>query len=212
MRVICYNNNSQKNEESLNPGYTVNLFKFTSAMEKMHLDDSGVQSIFAVVDEDGDGYIDEPRFISDEDGTFYPARDLDGDGKIGNTSLKYDEYMNAPDFIQGGIHRPAFWRGATHPTCTANLNKVRPPKYFKVLNNRNENGGVFANYIVKDTSGLGISDGGWYRESGTPDTMGGFFGNTKFYYGEGDGNCVVGTASADECAEAGLLFTKEYCV
>ena len=185
--------------ESLKPGFKARLFKFTTNSARMHLDDSEVKAIFAVVDADGDGYVDEPRFISDTDGTFYPQTDLDGDGKIGNTSLKYEDYINDPNFR----------KGAFHPTCTANLNKVRPPKYFKVINNTDENGEVVCNYIVKDTSGEGISDGGWHRADNTPDTMGGFFGGTKFIYGEGNDDYVIGTADK-ESSGGTFLFTEEY--
>lgn len=196
----------QTTEEPLNPGYEGHLFKFLPKSERMHLDDSKVASIFAVNDFDGDGYIDEPRFISDEDGTFYPARDLDGDGKVGNTSLKYDDYMNLPPMDNAGIFRPAHLNGATHPTCTANLNKIRPPKYFKVLNNKNEIGEVICHYVIKDTTG--VSDGGWYRDELTPDTMGGFFGGTEFVYGGGDGEFFVGTGNNPPTED--FVFTKEY--
>ena len=198
---------NQQTEEPLGSDFKVKFVRFKENAKRMHLDDSGVPSVFPVNDYDGDGYIDEPRFISDEDGTFYPACDLDGDGRVGNTSLKYDEYMNAPDFITGGVARPSYFRGATHPTCTANLNKVRPPKYIKVLNNTDENGNAVYKYYVKDTSGEGISDGGWYRAANEPDTMGGFFGGTKFFYGDGD--YVIGTADNAAAGES-FVFVKEY--
>ena len=188
-----------KSEEALKPGYKAYLFKFTTNSARMHLDDSKVRSIFAVADADGDGYIDEPRFISDTDGTFYPQTDLDGDGKIGNTSLKYEDYINTPNYKKGVLH----------PTCTANLNKVRPPKYFKVINNENENGEAVCNYIVKDTSGEGISDGGYYRCADAPDTMGGFFGGTKFIYGEGDSEFFIGTENKEGISKT-FTFPKEY--
>ena len=66
----------QETGEPLKSGYKGYLFKFVPAFTNRHLDDAKVPSIFAVTDADGDGYIDEPRFISDTDGTFYPARDL----------------------------------------------------------------------------------------------------------------------------------------
>jgi len=197
----------QKTEEALAPGFEAHYFKFTEASEKMHLDETDVPAIFSVNDFDGDGYIDEPRFISDVDGTFYPERDLDGDGRIGNTSLKYDDYMNKSEFILGGLARPSHYLGATHPTCTVNLNKIRPPKYFKVVNNTNENGEAVGKYYVKNT--VGISDGGWNRDASSPDTMGGFFGNTKFIYGSGDDDYALGTADNATVGE-GFVFTSEY--
>jgi hypothetical protein len=195
----------QKTGEALKPGFEGHLFKFCERSECMHLDDAKVTSIFPVNDYDGDGYVDEPRFISDEDGTFYPERDLDGDGRVGNTSLKYDDYVNGSVYYAGGLARSAYFRGAEHPTCTANLNKIRPPKYFKVLNNKNENGEVVCKYFIKDTSG--VSDGGWYRDQDTPDTMGGFFGGTEFHYGEGE--FFVGTENKNGISDS-LIFVKEY--
>ncbi|MBE6644316.1 MAG: hypothetical protein E7612_02930 [Ruminococcaceae bacterium] len=196
-----------KTDEQMKPGYKANLFRFRTQSARMHLDDAGVPSIFAVTDEDGDGYIDEPRFISDEDGTFYPACDLDGDGKIGNTSLSYDEYINAPVYLRGGVATRPCVHGATHPTCTANLNVTRPPKYIKVVNNTTDNGEFTANYVIKNTSGEGISDGGWYRSESEPDTMGGYFGGTKFIYGEGEGDYFIGTK---ESPTETFKFCEEY--
>ncbi len=201
----------QETGEPLKPGYKGYLFKFVPAFTSRHLDDAKVPSIFAVTDADGDGYIDEPRFISDTDGTFYPARDLDGDGKIGNTSLSYDEYINAPPMIVGGVVRPSHLNGAVHPTCTANLNKSRPPKYFKVVNNTDENGDTVCNYVTRDTSVDGVSDGGWYRAVDTLDTMGGYFGGTRFIYGESDGESFVGTKDKNGICDT-FVFTEEYNV
>ena len=116
--------------------------------------------------------------------------------------------MNAPYRLVAGILRPSHLNGATHPTCTTNLNKIRPPKYFKVLNNKSENGEAACRYIINDTSGEGISDGGWYRDADTPDTMGGFFGNTKFHYGEGDGEFFIGTENKASVSDS-FIFTKE---
>ena len=195
----------QKTGEPVKPGLEGHLFKFRERAECMHLDDANIPSIFPVNDYDGDGYVDEPRFISDTDGSFYPERDLDGDGRVGNTSLKYDDYVNGSVFYTGGLARSSYFRGAEHPTCTANLNKIRPPKYFKVLNNKDENGEVVCNYLIKDTSG--VSDGGWYRDQDTPDTMGGFFGGTEFHYG--DGEFFVGTENKNGISDS-FIFTKEY--
>ena len=83
-----------------------------------------------------------------------------------------------------------------HPNSTVNLNKVRPPSYFKVLNNENENGEVFCVYMVENTAG--ISDGGWHRDANTPDTMGGYFGNTRFYYGEGEDDYFFGSDHSNQ--------------
>ena len=179
--------------------FKARLFRFTEISETMHTDKTKVRSIFAVTDADGDGYIDEPLFISDEDGTFYPRTDIDGDGRIGNTSMKYEDYINTPTYK----------RGAFHPTCTANLNRVRPPKYFKVINNTDGNGNIVCLYTAKDTSGLGVSDGGWYRDAGEPDTMGGLFGGTKFIYGDGENDFFKGTENKNSVSPT-FAFYKEY--
>ena len=167
----------------------------------MHLYDSGEKCVFACIDEDGDGYIDEPIFDINKDGVIdeYDRVDLDGDGKVGNTSLKYDDYIDTPDYR----------RGITHPTCTVNLNSVRPPRYLKVINNTNAKGECICTYTVKDTSGEGISDGGWYRDASAPDSMGGFFGSTEFIYGEGES--FIGTDNKNSVTES-FFFKKEYDV
>ena len=190
---------NQVSEEPIKHGFKVHLFRFTRGSERMHLDNAGIPGIFAVSDKDGDGFIDEPRFISEVDGTFLPQTDLDGDGKIGNTYLRYADY----------IVNPRYKAGAVHPTCLANLNKTRPPKYFKVINNKDENGEFFASYIVKDTSDINVSDGGWYRDMDSPDTMGGFFGGTKFIYGDGHDDYVIGTADKQNVG-GGITFLNEY--
>ena len=199
---------NQDTGEALKSGFQGYLFNFLPTAERMHLNDSGIPSVFPVNDYDGDGYIDEPRFISDEDGTFYPERDLDGDGRVGNTSLKYEDYVNAAPRITGGIARPSYYRGAEHPTCTANLNKIRPPKYFKVINNTDENGEAVCRYVIKNTAG--VPDGGWYRGENTADTMGGFFGNTKFIYGEGEGDYFRGTDYVGQTETETFKFLDEY--
>ena len=190
-----------KTGEPLAPGYKTNFFAYRENAMKMHLYDSGEASIFAVTDDDKDGYIDEPLFDINKDGVIDEKDlvDLDGDGRVGNTSLKYDDYFNKPDYK----------RGIPHPTCTVNLNAVCPPAYFKVVNNKTEDGKTVCNYVLKDTSGEGISDGGWHRDENAPDTMGGFFGATKFIYGEGEDDFFVGPANGKD---ESFVFTKEFSI
>ena len=183
--------------EQLPTGYKANLFVFREAGAKMHLPESNVPSMFCVVDEDGDGFVDEPRFIDMETGELSPVCDLDGDGKMGNTSLVYEECLKIENYLHG----------VPHPTCKANLNLTKPPKHIKVLNNKNENGETVCYYTVVDTSGKGVSDGGWYRPEGSPDTMGGFFGGTEFFYGEGES--FVGTENKDGITDT-FVFKKEF--
>ena len=181
-------------------GYNAKLFMFRENAKKMHLYDSGEKCIFACLDEDGDGYIDEPIFDINKDGVIDESDrvDLDGDGKIGNTSLKYADYIEAPDYK----------RGITHPTCTTNLNVVKPPVYFKVINNETEDGKCVCTYTVKNTSGEGISDG-IFRDTSKPDTMGGFFGTTEFIYGTGAEESFIGTNNKNGISET-FAFADEY--
>ena len=190
---------NSKSEERLPAGHKAHIFKFKPFSSRMHLDDANIKSVFACIDEDGDGYIDEPKFLCESDGSFYPARDLDGDGKVGNTSLKYAEYFGVGNYKHGIIH----------PTCTVNLNKTRPPQYFKILNNTDSEGRCVCHYQFKNTADDGISDGGWYRAENEPDTMGGFFGGTKFVYGEGENDFFVGPDKNQEKTES-FVFVDEY--
>ena len=130
--------------------------------------------------------VDEPVFDSNRDGRIDDADkiDFDGDGKVGNTSIKYSDYK---DLSVGQRNK-----GAIHPSCERNLNPVKPPAYFKVINNDGVDGKGGYVFEVMDTSGQGISDGLWYN---TVDSMGGFFGGTKFIYGEGEGDFFIGTAN-----------------
>ena len=186
-------------EEPQPEGYEVNLMLFRKDAECMHLSDAKKPMILGVVDEDGDGYIDEPLIDVNRDGIIdeLDRVDLDGDGRIGNTSLKYEDYVNHPEYGR---------RGVPHPTCTANVNYVTPPKYVKVVNNVNPDGTVKCCYALKDTSLEGLSDGGWYRGADEPDTMGGFFGKTEFIY---DGGSFVGT-DKDQTVTKSFRFKEEY--
>lgn len=178
--------------EPMPEGYKLHLFRFCENAKRMHLSDAGTPSVYAVIDADGDGYIDEPRMDRDLDGKIDPPCDLDGDGKIGNTSLRYEDYVNT-EFARSGIG---------HPTSTVNLNVVKPPRYFKVINNV---GGY--KYQIMDTSLEGISDGGWYRCAGDADTLGGFFGGTKFIFENGES--FVGTNGKNGITDT-FDFTREY--
>ena len=154
--------------------------------------------ILAVVDEDNDGYIDEPRFDINRDGVIdeRDILDLDGDGKAGNTSLRYDDYYGTAKFKCGILH----------PTTTVNVNPVKPPRYFKVVNNIGPCGKPYCVYHVPNTADEGISDGGWYRAEAAPDTFGGFLGNTKFIYGTGEDEYFIGTKKKFEFETISFKF------
>ena len=78
-----------------------------------------------------------------------------------------------------------------------------------MLNNKNENGEPICYYVLKDSSDEAISDGGWYRDADTPDTMGGFFGGTKFYYGEGEEDYFIGTSDKN-VGDGSFIYISEY--
>jgi hypothetical protein len=186
---------SVKTGEPLPKGHKMNITTIVEDAKRMHLNDCGLPSRFCVLDEDGDGYIDEPLVDINRDGKYDEKDrvDLDGDGKIGNTSLRYADYCDengAPNKTE-----------AVHPTCTANLNIVKPPKYIKVVNNKS--GAV---YVATDTSGEGVSDGAWYDDE---ERFGGFYGDTKFIYGEGEGDFFVGP-DKNQTKTDSFLFVNEY--
>lgn len=185
-------------EEPRGADYKVMLMSFRKYQEKMHLYDAGVKCILGVVDADGDGYIDEPQFDINRDGKIDDKDkiDLDGDGKIGNTCLKMADYAN--------LDTQTMRRGVEHPTCTVNVNPIRPPKFMKIVNNKNADGTYKCNYSLHDTTG--VSDGAWYRSESEPDTMGGFFGGTEFITDDGT---FVGIANNQNVSKT-FLFKKEY--
>ena len=163
----CY---SIATRELLDEGYALRMTNGTHISEtsKMHLAESHKKSNYSILDADGDGYVDEPRYDRDLDGKIDEACDLDGDGNIGNTSILVSEAKASASNIENGTY---------HPTSYVNLNIVKPPEYVKILNNTGK--GSFT-LRVKNTAGT-VSDGGYYDNE---ERYGGFFGDTKFYYSE----------------------------
>ena len=179
---------SMKNQTPVEAGYSIGLFNFRSTSKKMHLkDDSELAAVFTCVDKNNDGKIDEPLFDSNFDGRIdeNDKIDFDRDGVVGQTSIDYEKYKNLPAAEQN--------KGVPHPTCKRNLNTIKPPEFIKIINNDGVDGKGGYVYTIVNTAGQGISDGGWYRAEGTEDTMGGFFGGTKFIYGEGADDYLLGS-------------------
>lgn len=157
---------------------------------RQHLLTSHTKALFVLQDEDGDGYVDEPRMDRNLDGIIDPPCDLDEDGRVGNTSILYAEAE-----AQYGASAKS---GIEHPTSYVNMNITKPPRYIKVLNN---NRGY--KYVVTNTAGNGISDGKHYDDV---DNNGGFFGDTKFIYGNGADDYFVGTDHETQTKTDVFLF------
>ena len=103
----------------------------------------------------------------------FPDVDKDGDGFVDGTKIPYDDVVNRYGIIDESSRQ--------------NLNPIRPPKYARVVNNKN-------NYVytVNDMSSLpGVDDGG-------------FFANTEFIT---DNATYVGTQHTDENTET-FKFVK----
>jgi hypothetical protein len=166
-----------KTEAPLPAGTEIHLTKVDSG-SRMHLDTSHKLAYYSVEDKDNDGYIDEPHLDIDLDGKIDAPRDTDGDGNDKNTSISYSEYAENISAYEGGITNGTY----------ANFNKVRPPSSVKIFENKN--GYIF---VIPDTSGQNISDGGYYDNT---ESFGGFFGDTKFFYSES--GYLVGTNHKDE--------------
>ena len=184
---------SIKKQAPMASGYEIYLLNLNSFSPKMHLENSDKNVVLAYEDTDGDGFIDEPRFDVNRDGKVDESDliDLDGDGKVGNTSVSYTDRSAWIPKQQGADYNAKL--GVSHPSCTKNVNLTKPPSYIKIVNNDGVGSAGGYIYIVPDTSGMGISDGGWNRDASAPDTMGGFFGNTKFIYGDGTEDFFHGT-------------------
>ena len=101
----------------------------------------------------------------------YAKVDLDGDGYVDGTNIVFD-----------GVESN---KGIIDESSLKNVNPVKPPEYIKITKNETEY--VF---ITPETSKYGLSDGGYYSDA---DTVGGFFGGTKFYYGELEDEYYLGT-------------------
>ena len=188
---------SIKYNRPMDEGYTAHLFKFKESAQRMHLTgDTGVNAVFDYIDANKNGYIDEPLYDYNLDGIIDDSDriDVDGDGVIGDTQITKESLKDkTQDELEAGIK---------HPSCTRNLNITKPPAYIKIINN---NGGY--SYRVVNTAGYGISNGGWY---GVEENYGGFFGATKFIYGEGQNQYFVGTDNVGQRKTKTFNFVNEF--
>jgi len=138
--------------------FTVNLLG--SYNRNMHrTGEINTPTLYDYIDADGDGYIDEPKGDFDLDGIIDPPCDLDGDGVVGNTWLLYADYTSLTQAEQRN--------GIAHISSKVNVNPVKPPEYFKVINNNGIDGGGYYTYKIPDSH---------------KGDDGGFFGTTRFIY------------------------------
>ena len=126
----------------------------------------------------GESMVAEPRLHLATTANSHPVFakiDADGDGFIDGTDIPYD---GIPDK-----------EGIVHEGSLENLNPVKPPEYVRITGN---SAGIV--FKVPNTAGAGISDGLYYNSK---DSLGGFFGGTKFYYGDGEEDYYLGTDHTD---------------
>ncbi len=149
---------------------------------KIHLPISHTFPILPIYDANKDGLVDEAPYDLDGDGIIDAAIDIDGNGLAGETGLDYQKTWDEEK--AKGLHEVGI-KMTTIPVYY-NVNIVKPPEYFKVINNN-------AKYVYKipRTDGGGVDNGAWHGVA--EDHDGGFFGCTKFYYGTGENDYVVGT-------------------
>ncbi len=192
--LMLYDISDVTGKKPVAAGTKVNIISSVNATSKFHLQDAGVPVLWEVTDADKDGFIDEPTFDIDGDGYFDEPTDIDGNGVIGNTGYDYAT-------VKAALGENVV-RGYSDPNgIKTNLNKIKPPEYIKIINN---NGGY--TYHIFSTDGYNISDGGWYRKDGEQDTMGGFWGRTKFIYGEGKDEYFLGSGHKKQTATKTFKF------
>ncbi len=170
-----------KTGEPLPAGYRIELTNSVEQASKMHLADSHQNPIYSVEDKDGDGFIDEPFIDRDLDGKIDAPFDFDGNGDPYNTAYPIEEVKAA---LGADVKK-----GFTETDSFVNFNITVPPAYIKIVGNDGVDGSGGYVYYVTDTSGHGISDGAYYGD----DTRGGFYGGTRFIWGEGEDDYVIGT-------------------
>ena len=139
----------------------------------------------SVEDKDGDGFVDEPQIDRNLDGKIDPPYDFDGDGSDTNTSYEYEEVTK---LLGENVKR-----GITESSVFTNFNITVPPAYIRIVGNDGVDGAGGYVYYVTNTASKGISDGGYYRDM----TFGGFYGGTRFIWGDGENESIIGTDIGD---------------
>ncbi len=185
------------NHQTVEAGYRITLASCSN--QYMHLTgDTGVAVNIPYNDVDKDGYIDEPIYDINRDGYINDLDDIDvdGNGDKFNTSIPYISEKDHGD-------TDTYQTGVSIPGVTTNTNIVMPPEYLKVINNDGVGGAGGYKFYVPNTAGQGISDGLWFS---TEDTMNGFYGGTKFYYGPGENDYFVGTVTSSMPANSPFVF------
>ena len=186
--------------QPLDAGYEVWLTKSKIKFDScMHLNTSHTNPIYSIEDNDKDGFIDEPCFDRDGDGIVDGPIDLDGNGKVGNTSFVFSNFYNGGEYDGDGKNS-----GVADTNSKINLCRVIPPKYIKIINNDGVGGSGGYTYLMWDTSGYNVSNGEYYTE----ENYGGFFGGTKFIYGEGDNDFFLGTNHSKQTVTQTFKFVK----
>ncbi|MBE6550289.1 MAG: hypothetical protein E7670_07675 [Ruminococcaceae bacterium] len=161
--------------EPLSAGFTVNLCRTSVSDERaLHLPETLKKApVYPYVDklvENG-----RERVDSNKDGVI---DEKDGDGYVDYTNTPYDKSLV-------GSHES----GIT-TTGNKNLNPIKPPETIKITGNDGVDGAGGYIFIVPNTAGYEVSDGGYYDDV---ENYGGFFGDTKFWYGDGENDYYLGT-------------------
>ena len=170
-----------KTREALPPGFEVKLCNASVSDERaLHLPETLKTSpIYPYEDklvENGREQVD-----SNQDGVIDAK---DGDGYVDYTNTPYDKSK------VGDNEKGIAGRG------NKNLNPIKPPETIKITGNdgvdADGDGTPDGGYVFKvpNTAGYNVSDGGYYDEV---ESFGGFFGDTKFRYGDGENDYYLGT-------------------
>ena len=179
---------SMETGKPLAAGTKVSIANFSGYRKHLVQYDTPTSVSVGVVDANKNGTVDEPVIDINRDGIVDDRDkvDLDGDGVVGETSFSYADCRYNADGSEN--------RKGIEITSMYNVNLTKPPKYIKVLNNDGVDGAGGYQFYIPITSGMGVSDGAWYDDI---ETFGGFFGDTKFYYGTGEDDYFVGTGTED---------------